>query len=46
MKRYWCWWLHRYLLLIEEKNGKYIFEDFGDCRFELTKEEFDKLERR
>ena len=31
---------------IEEKDGKYIFEDFGDCRFELTEDEFGKLERR
>lgn len=46
MNKYWCWWLHRYLYLVEVKNEMYIMEDIADARFRFTKEQFDKLERR
>lgn len=48
-KKYWCWWMHRYLLFkrlttIDGKPNKYIFEDFGDAQIILTPDQIEKLQ--
>lgn len=43
--RYWCWWMHRYLLYKgKTSNGMYLFEDFGDELFCFTEDQVRKLE--
>ena len=42
--KYWCWWLHRYLLYKgKTSNGMYLFEDFGDVPFCFTEDQVRKL---
>ncbi len=42
--RYWCYWLHRYLLYKgKTQEGLYIFEDFGNDMFFLTKAQLNDL---
>ncbi len=41
-KKYW----RLMIFLGETKDGKYLFEDFGDVRFTLTAEEVQKMEKR
>lgn len=41
--RFWCSWMHRWLLFLRRIGDLYLFEDFGDARFLLTAEEVGRL---
>lgn len=42
--RYWCWWMHRFLMYKgKNPDGLYIFEDFGDETFCFTEDQVHKL---
>lgn len=45
-RKFWCTWMSRYLFYVGRSGSKYVFEDFGDCRFYLTEAEVEKLEKR
>lgn len=46
--RVWCWWMSRYFWFqcVNSVTGKYVFEDAGDCRFDFTAADVEKMEVR
>ena len=43
---YWCWWKSQYLYLVDKVEDRYVMEDIAGEVFNLTPEQFLKLERR